>query len=73
MIQEHTPHPRLPDHAGTLKRAAALIGGYPKLAARFKASQRQLDYWIGQIGTPPHTVFLHAIDIIIENAGTSRS
>jgi hypothetical protein len=50
-----------------------LVGGYPELAVRLKVSQGQLHYWIGEIGTPPHTVFLDAIDIIIENAGASRS
>jgi hypothetical protein len=73
MIQERTPPPRLPDHAATLKRAAALVGGYPELAARLKVPEPQLDYWIGEIGTPPRTVFFDAIGIIIENAGASRA
>jgi hypothetical protein len=73
MNQERTPQPRLPDHVATLKRAAALVGGYPELAARLKVSQAQLDYWIGEIGTAPRTVFFDAIDIIIQNAGASRS
>jgi hypothetical protein len=34
----------------------------PKLATRLKMSQRQLDYWIGEIGTPLDTVFFDAID-----------
>jgi hypothetical protein len=50
-----------------------LVGGYAELAARLKVSQRQLDYWIAEISTPSHTVFLEAIDIIIENAGASRA
>ena len=73
MTQERTPQPRLPDHAATLKRAADLVGGYPELAVRLKVSQGQLHYWIGEIGTPPHSVFFDAIDIIVENAGASRS
>ena len=68
MIQEHTQQHGLPDHAATLERAAASVGGYAELAARLKVSQRQLEYWIGEEETPPHTVFLDAIDIIIENA-----
>jgi hypothetical protein len=36
---------------------------------RLKVSQPQLDYWIGEIDTPPRTVFFAAIGIIIENAG----
>jgi hypothetical protein len=73
MIQERTPARRLPDHAATLKRAAALLGGYPELAARLKVSARQLEYWIGEMGTPPRTVFFDAIGLIIENAGASRT
>jgi hypothetical protein len=46
-----------------------LVGGYTELAARLKVSQRQLDCWIGEIDTLPRTVFLDAIDLIIENAG----
>ena len=73
MNVERTPQPRLPDHAATLKRAAALVGGYPELAARLKVSQPQLDYWICEIGMPPRTVFFDAIDSIIRNAGASRA
>jgi hypothetical protein len=72
MTQERTQH-RLPARAATLQRAAALVGGYAELAARLKVSQRQLDYWIEEISTPPHTVFFDAIDIIIENAGALRA
>jgi hypothetical protein len=72
MIQERTLQLRLPDYAATLRRAAALVGGYPELAARLKVSQPQLDYWIGEIDTPPRTVFFNAIGIIIENAGAPR-
>jgi hypothetical protein len=73
MIKEHTLQHRLPSRAATLERAAALVGGYAELAARLNVSQRQLDYWIGEISTPPHTVFFNAINIIIENAGASRA
>ena len=72
MMQEQIPQHPLPDHALTLDRAAALVGGRARLATRLKVSQRQLDYWIGEIGRPPDTVFFDAIDIIIENAGASR-
>ena len=53
MLQQQTPQPRLPDHALTPERAAALVGGHAQLATRLKVSQQQLDYWIGEIGTPP--------------------
>jgi hypothetical protein len=68
MIQKHTQQHGLLDHAATLERAAASVGGYAELAARLKVSQQQLEHWIGEEETPPHTVFLDAIDIIIENA-----
>jgi hypothetical protein len=73
MIQQHSPQHRLPDHVATLERAAALVGGYAELAARLKVSARQLEYWIGEMDTPPRTVFFDAIGIIIENAGASRT
>jgi hypothetical protein len=73
MIQEHSPQHQLPDYLATVERAAALVGGSAELAARLKVSARQLEYWIDEIGTLPHTVFLNAIGIIIENAGASRT
>jgi hypothetical protein len=73
MIQQHSPQHRLPDHVATLERAAALVGGYAELAARLKVSARQLEHWMGEMGTPPRTVFFDAIGIIIENAGASRT
>ena len=73
MIQEHSPQHRLPDYLATVERAAALVGGYAELAARLNVSARQLESWIDEIGTLPHTVFFDAIGIIIENAGAPRT
>jgi hypothetical protein len=73
MMQEQTPQFRLPDHALTLERAAALVGGHAELATRLKVSRWQLDYWIGEISTPPETVFFDAIDIIIEKRRSPES
>jgi hypothetical protein len=64
---------RLPDRALALERAAAMLGGRAELAQRLNVSQRQLDYWIREIGTPPDTVFFDVLDIIIENAGAWRA
>ncbi|OGA72911.1 MAG: hypothetical protein A3G81_22660 [Betaproteobacteria bacterium RIFCSPLOWO2_12_FULL_65_14] len=64
---------RLPDRALALERAAAMLGGRAELAERLNVSQRQLDYWIREIGTPPDTVFFDVLDIIIENAGAWRA
>jgi DNA-binding transcriptional regulator YdaS (Cro superfamily) len=52
-----------------IRRAASMVGGLEALAERLKLSERQLDYWMRDIGTLPDTVFFDVIDIIIERAG----
>lgn len=52
-----------------IRRAATMLGGLDQLAERLKVPERQLDYWMRDIGTPPDTVFFDVIDIIIERAG----
>jgi hypothetical protein len=52
-----------------IRRAATMMGGLEALAERLQLSERQLDYWMRDIGTPPDTVFFDVIDIIIERAG----
>jgi hypothetical protein len=52
-----------------IRRAATMVGGLEALASRLKLPERQLDYWMRNIGTPPDTVFFDVIDIIIERAG----
>jgi hypothetical protein len=59
----------IPARALAIGRAAAMVGGLPQLAERLKVSERQLDYWMRDIGTPPDTVFFDVIAIIIEQAG----
>jgi hypothetical protein len=61
--------PLLPARALALKRAANIVGGLGQLARRLNVAERQLDYWMRDIGTPPDTVFFDVIDIIIESAG----
>ena len=46
-----------------------MMGGLDRLAERLRVPERQLDYWMRDIGTPPDTVFFDVIDIIIERAG----
>jgi hypothetical protein len=46
-----------------------MMGGLDRLAERLRLPERQLDYWMRDIGTPPDTVFFDVIDIIIERAG----
>ena len=52
-----------------IRRAATMMGGLGALAERLNLPERQLDYWMRDIGTPPDTVFFDVIDIIIERAG----
>jgi hypothetical protein len=52
-----------------IRRAATMMGGLDRLAERLNLAERQLDYWLRGIGTPPDTVFFDVIDIIIERAG----
>ena len=52
-----------------IRRAATMMGGLDRLAERLRVPERQLDYWMRDIGTPPDTVFFDVIDIIIEHAG----
>jgi hypothetical protein len=61
----------LPARALAIRRAATMLGGLDKLAERLKVSERQLDYWMRDIGTPPDALFFDVIEIIIERAGKS--
>ena len=58
-----------PTRALAIRRAAAMMGGLERLAQRLNVPERQLEYWMRDIGTPPDTLFFDIIDIIIESAG----
>lgn len=68
-MQQEISERRSVDRVLALERAAAMLGGHAELAQRLKVPQRQVDYWIREIGTPPDTVFFDVLDIIIQNAG----
>ncbi|MGH8667717.1 MAG: hypothetical protein ACREUN_07090 [Burkholderiales bacterium] len=53
--------------AAAIQRAVTIMGGLGPLAARLKIPERQLDYWMRDIGTPPDTVFFDVIDVIIDS------
>ena len=57
---------RLP-RAAAIERAAAILGGLGAVARRLNVPERQLAYWVRDIGTPPDTVFFDVIDVIIES------
>ena len=59
----------LPARALAIRRAANMVGGISQLAQRLGVAERQLDYWLRDIGTPPDKIFFDVIDIIIERAG----
>jgi hypothetical protein len=61
---------QFPGRALAIKRAATIVGGLRQLAERLNVPERQLDYWVRDIGTPPDTLFFDVIGIIIESAGT---
>jgi len=53
--------------AAAIQRAATIVGGLATLAERLNVPERQLDYWVRDIGTPPDTVFFDVIDVIIDS------
>jgi hypothetical protein len=60
---------QLPARALAIRRAANMVGGLGQLAQLLGVPERQLDYWLRDIGTPPDSLFFDVIDIIIESAG----
>ncbi len=52
----------------TIQRAAARVGGLGPLALRLKVEERQLDYWMRDIGHPPDAVYFDVLDVIIDAA-----
>lgn len=60
---------QLPARTLAIRRAAAIVGGLAELAQRLNLTERQLEYWMRDIGTLPDTVFFDVIGIIIESAG----
>jgi DNA-binding transcriptional regulator YdaS (Cro superfamily) len=51
-------------YSRTLRRAAQIVGGEDKLAARLKVSPTELALWMQGIGVPPSKVFLEAVDLV---------
>jgi hypothetical protein len=61
---------QIPARALAFERAATtMVGGVPELARRLNVAERQLDYWMREIGRAPDTMFFDVMNIIIENAG----
>jgi hypothetical protein len=57
----------MPDvYARTLRRAANMVGGIDELAARLNVSREDLVHWTQGTRRAPPTVFLQAVDIVLE-------
>ena len=59
----------IPARVLAFERAATMVGGVSELARRLNVAERQLDYWMRDIGSPPDTMLFDVMNIIIENAG----
>ena len=61
------PGDRLPTlYAGTLERAAELVGGEEQLALRLLVTPSHLALWMRGLASPPGDIFLKAADIVME-------
>ena len=60
---------QIPTRTLAFERAATMVGGVPELARQLNVAERQLNYWMRDIGSPPDTTFFDVLNIIIENAG----
>ena len=56
----------------TLARAAEYVGGAQALCERLDVPMRELTLWLQGKSTPPPTVFLKAIDIVLVETEKSR-
>jgi hypothetical protein len=53
-------------YSRTFQKAAELIGGQKKLARHLQVPLADLEKWIAGGATPPHAVFLKAIDLVLD-------
>jgi hypothetical protein len=58
--------------ANTFIRAAEILGGIGSLAAYLGAEQGELLAWMSGAMEPPSGAFLLAVDLILEDGGTSH-
>jgi hypothetical protein len=54
-------------HARTLRRAAEICGGEERLAVWLGVTPSQLSRWIDGLAQPPTSVFLRAVDLVIDH------
>jgi DNA-binding transcriptional regulator YdaS (Cro superfamily) len=57
----------MPDvYIRTLSRAAEIVGGAQELAFRLKVTPSHLSLWMGGLEQCPASVFLRAVDLVLE-------
>lgn len=59
--------PEIDVYVRTLGRAAALSGGTQALAKKLHVTPEQLDAWIAGAEHTPDSVFLRAVDLLMED------
>lgn len=53
-------------YSRTLQKAAELIGGHKKLCRHLRVPMAELQRWIDDKAVPPISIFLRAVDLVIE-------
>ena len=53
-------------HVQTLLRAAEILGGQIELAFRLKVTPSHLSLWLGGLEPCPSSIFLKAVDLVLE-------
>lgn len=57
-------------YSRTLQKAAELAGGRKHLARRLRVPLAELDKWIAGSGEPPKTIFLKAVDLVLDETSS---
>jgi hypothetical protein len=55
---------QIPARVLAFEHAATMVDGVSELSRRLSVAERQLDYWMRDIGSPPDTVFFDVTNIM---------
>ena len=58
-------------YSRTLQKAAEAAGGQKKLARVLRVPLAELEKWIADKGEPPMAIFLKAVDLVLDETGSS--
>jgi len=58
-------------YSRTLHKAAEILGSRAKLCRELKVPAAELDKWMADKEVPPQSVFLRAVDIVVEDPSAS--